>query len=110
MTKLNYKEFEIKLKEAGFTSKAKFANILGIQAQAIVRWKERDTCPSYVTKALEWAKFAKEYDKVVEAENDFAKFINNKERLDFLQNENIELKKELDFLNFMKNEIKRIIK
>ena len=64
MIKLTYKEFETKLKEAGFVSKVQFANILGIQAQAIVRWKQRDICPSHITKALEWARLAKEYDKI----------------------------------------------
>lgn len=95
--------FETMLKEARI-NKNELARVLGIQYQNVLSWCSKNSYPIYAIKVLEWIKLGKNYD------NKFGNILNVvfdivEEKIKFLEEHNEKLKKDLKYLEFIKNEL-----
>ena len=62
---MDKKEVSKLIKQAGFHSKAEFAQKMGLSTTAVNLWGGQSPLPPYFYQVLEWAKKAKKYDELM---------------------------------------------
>lgn len=96
-------EFDKLVKECGFKTYVELARTLDVASETIVVWNRNENYPSYLKQALIWYKEAKNVGEINLDDENLDEKIKN------LELENSFLTKELEYLQSLKETIKRKI-